>query len=73
MPKEDLLECLYLEFVNRVNEVGIDINQTLAYPYTVPLLQFVCGLGPRKSSQIIKVGVNKSIKHLLKRSKLIIS
>ncbi|RUS83311.1 hypothetical protein EGW08_008933 [Elysia chlorotica] len=54
VPKEDLLECLYLEFVNRVNEVGIDINQTLAYPYTVPLLQFVCGLGPRKASQIIK-------------------
>ena len=55
VPKEDLLDCLYLEFVNRVNEVGVDINQVLAFPYTAPLLQFVCGLGPRKSSQIIKV------------------
>ncbi|GFO10563.1 LOW QUALITY PROTEIN: transcription elongation factor spt6, partial [Plakobranchus ocellatus] len=54
VPKEELLECLYLEFVNRVNEVGVDINQVLAYPYTAPLLQFVCGLGPRKASQIIK-------------------
>ncbi|GFR73722.1 transcription elongation factor SPT6 [Elysia marginata] len=54
VPKEELLECLYLEFVNRVNEVGVDINQVLAFPYTAPLLQFVCGLGPRKSSQIIK-------------------
>lgn len=55
VPKEDLLESLYLEFVNRVNEVGVDINQVLAFPYTAPLLQFVCGLGPRKASQIIKV------------------
>lgn len=55
VPKEDLLEALYLEFVNRVNEVGVDINQVLSFPYTAPLLQFVCGLGPRKASQIIKV------------------
>jgi len=54
MAKEDLLEALYLEFVNRVNEVGVDINQVLAFPYTAPLLQFVCGLGPRKASQLIK-------------------
>ncbi|XP_055861753.1 transcription elongation factor SPT6 [Biomphalaria glabrata] len=55
VPKEELLEALYLEFVNRVNEVGVDINQVLNFPYTAPLLQFVCGLGPRKSSQIIKM------------------
>ncbi|KAH9503861.1 Transcription elongation factor SPT6 [Bulinus truncatus] len=54
VPKEELLEALYLEFVNRVNEVGVDINQVLNFPYTAPLLQFVCGLGPRKASQIIK-------------------
>ncbi|XP_005089175.1 transcription elongation factor SPT6 isoform X2 [Aplysia californica] len=54
LPKEELLESLYLEFVNRVNEVGVDINQVLSFPYTAPLLQFVCGLGPRKSAQLIK-------------------
>lgn len=53
--KEDLLSALYLEFVNRVNEVGVDINRAIAFPHTAPLLQFVCGLGPRKSSHLLKV------------------
>lgn len=55
--KETLLSLLYLEFVNIVNEVGVDINDALAHPYTAGLLQFVCGLGPRKAAHILKVGV----------------
>jgi len=50
-----LLEYLQLEFVNRVNEVGVDVNRAIALPYTSNLLQFVCGLGVRKSTQLMKV------------------
>ena len=55
LSKEELMESLYLEFVNRVNEVGVEINHVLSFPYNTPLLQFVCGLGPRKAAQLIKV------------------
>lgn len=55
MNTETLLSALYLEFVNIVNEVGVDINEALAQPYTAGLLQFVCGLGPRKAAYILKV------------------
>ncbi|PVD31669.1 hypothetical protein C0Q70_07087 [Pomacea canaliculata] len=53
--KEDLLNALYLEFVNRVNEVGVDINRCINFPHTAPLLQFVCGLGPRKAQYLLKI------------------
>ena len=53
--KETLLEALYLEFVNRVNEVGVDVNKAVANSYTAPLVQFVCGLGPRKGYHLLKV------------------
>ena len=38
-----------------VNEVGVDPNRLLEHPYTVALLQFVCGLGPRKATSLLKV------------------
>ena len=38
-----------------VNEVGVDPNRLLEHPHTVALLQFVCGLGPRKASSLLKV------------------
>uniref|UniRef100_A0A8C2ZF95 SPT6 homolog, histone chaperone and transcription elongation factor n=1 Tax=Cyclopterus lumpus TaxID=8103 RepID=A0A8C2ZF95_CYCLU len=53
--KEDLLCALYCEFINRVNEVGVDVNKSIAHPHTQSLVQFVCGLGPRKGSQLLKI------------------
>uniref|UniRef100_A0A667WNW8 SPT6 homolog, histone chaperone and transcription elongation factor n=1 Tax=Myripristis murdjan TaxID=586833 RepID=A0A667WNW8_9TELE len=53
--KEDLLSALYCEFINRVNEVGVDVNRAIAHPYTQSLVQYVCGLGPRKGSHLLKV------------------
>lgn len=53
--KEDLLENLYLEFINRTNEVGIDINLAVQNSLTVNLVQFICGLGTRKGLALIKV------------------
>ncbi|XP_034935114.1 transcription elongation factor SPT6-like [Chelonus insularis] len=55
LPKDELLENLYIEFINRVNEVGVDLNKAVQQPYASNLLQFVCGLGPRKSQTLIKV------------------
>jgi len=53
--KDELLEPLYLEFVNRVNEVGVDVNRCLTHAHTAPLIQFVCGLGSRKGYHLLKV------------------
>ncbi|CDQ81614.1 unnamed protein product [Oncorhynchus mykiss] len=53
--KEDLLNALYCEFINRVNEVGVDVNRAMAHPYTQSLLQYVCGLGPRKGSHLLRI------------------
>ncbi|KAF5296511.1 hypothetical protein FQR65_LT01500 [Abscondita terminalis] len=53
--KEELLENLYLEFVNRTNEVGVDINRAVQHPHTSNLVQFICGLGPRKGQALLRV------------------
>ncbi|XP_029528380.1 transcription elongation factor SPT6-like [Oncorhynchus nerka] len=53
--KEDLLNALYCEFINRVNEVGVDVNRAMAHPYTQSLVQYVCGLGPRKGSHLLRI------------------
>lgn len=55
LPKDDLLNGLMIEFINRVNEVGVDLNRCLQHPHTAPLLQFVAGLGPRKAAHLLKV------------------
>lgn len=54
IPKDELLYNLQLEFINRVNEVGVDINRALVHPHTSQLLQFVCGLGPRKAAALLR-------------------
>ncbi|XP_073421622.1 transcription elongation factor SPT6 [Dendrobates tinctorius] len=53
--KEELLNALYCEFINRVNEVGVDVNRAIAHPYTQSLIQYVCGLGPRKGTHLLKI------------------
>uniref|UniRef100_UPI00358E2347 transcription elongation factor SPT6 isoform X2 n=1 Tax=Myxine glutinosa TaxID=7769 RepID=UPI00358E2347 len=53
--KEDLLWALNSEFVSRVNEVGVDLNRCLVHMHIQPLLQHICGLGPRKVAHIIKI------------------
>ena len=55
VPKEQLVKSLHQEFVTVVNEVGVDPNRLLEHPHTVSLLQFLCGLGPRKASSLLKV------------------
>lgn len=61
MGKEDLLSALYCEFINRVNEVGVDVNRAIAHPHTQSLVQYVCGLGPRKGSHLLKVHIQTAV------------
>lgn len=55
LSKEELLENLYLEFVNRTNEVGVDINLAVQQVHKSYLVQFICGLGPRKGQALLRV------------------
>ena len=52
--EENLLEAINLEFINRVTEVGVDINDCVAHPHKSNLIQFVGGLGPRKGANLLK-------------------
>lgn len=54
LDKETLLESLYVEFVNRVNEVGVDVDRCISHSHTASLIQFVCGFGPRKGFHLLK-------------------
>ena len=51
----ELLRLLEIEFINAVNDVGVDLNRCNQSPHTANCLQYVCGLGPRKSQHILKV------------------
>ena len=55
LAKEDFAEAIYTEFINRTNEVGVDINLAVQNPLTINLVQFICGLGPRKGQALIKI------------------
>lgn len=55
LSKEELSEAVYTEFINTTNEVGVDINLAVQNPLTVNLVQFICGLGPRKGQALIKI------------------
>ena len=52
---ERLKECLYEEFMTRVNEVGVDLNFAVDHYHYQTMVQFVCGLGPRKGDALLKV------------------
>ena len=48
-----------------VNSIGVDINEVVKHKHLSGQLQFVCGLGPRKSLHIIE-----SISHQVGRLKM---
>ncbi|TRY62957.1 hypothetical protein TCAL_10880 [Tigriopus californicus] len=54
LSEDELLEALNVEFINRTNEVGVDINECVAHTYMGNLVQFVGGLGPRKAAALLK-------------------
>ena len=54
VPQEKLMKQLETAMVDMVNLCGVDINEAVSSSYTANLLPFVCGLGPRKTSQLLK-------------------
>uniref|UniRef100_A0A5K3FBK3 Transcription elongation factor spt6 n=2 Tax=Mesocestoides corti TaxID=53468 RepID=A0A5K3FBK3_MESCO len=61
VPQEMLMRALEIEFINRTNEVGVDVNRCILHPHTANLLQFVAGLGPRKAFYMIKLLKQKKV------------
>lgn len=53
--KDDFADAIYTEFINRTNEVGVDINLAVQNSLTLNLVQFICGLGPRKGQALVKI------------------
>lgn len=55
VPQDKIIKQLETAMVDMVNLCGVDVNEAVSDPYTANLLPYVCGLGPRKASQLIKV------------------
>ncbi|CAD5232952.1 unnamed protein product [Bursaphelenchus xylophilus] len=70
VPERDLSWAFQREFVNRVNEVGVDINYCIEFPHTNGVMQFVCGFGPRKAEHVMQLLEHQSL-ILDARSKLV--
>lgn len=52
----DLLRShLEEEVVTRVNDLGVDVHYLQEHGHVQGMLQYVCGLGPRKAAAIFKV------------------
>ena len=43
-----------MEFINRVCEVGVDINECVIHNHMSNIVQFVAGLGPRKAAALLR-------------------
>ncbi|KAF8864925.1 transcription elongation factor Spt6 [Acephala macrosclerotiorum] len=54
LPEDKLRKQLETAMVDMVNLCGVDINEAIGDPYTAALLPYVCGLGPRKATAVLK-------------------
>lgn len=52
--EDKLIHHLERALVNAVNEAGLDLNLCLRDPYWAKLLPYICGLGPRKATNMIR-------------------
>ncbi|KAJ6496747.1 transcription elongation factor SPT6 [Mycena vitilis] len=55
VPKEKLRLACERAIIDVVNKVGVDINRAVGDQYYQTLLPFVCGLGPRKAQNLVKM------------------
>ena len=55
LPLEKVIKCLETAMVDYVNLCGVDINDAVHDPKVANLLPYICGLGPRKAQQLLKV------------------
>lgn len=70
LPKDQLRSALEVELVTKVNQVGVDVNFCLEHPHAVGMLNFVCGLGPRKAAALLKI-LKQENAQLQNRSQLV--
>ena len=75
VPLPRLKRALENVAVEVVNLVGVDVNQAIHNPQVASLLQFVCGLGPRKARSLVEklakvdgVGTRKELYDFLKKT-----
>jgi transcription elongation factor SPT6 len=62
VPEENLRKQLETAMVDMVNLCGVDINEAVSDTYTANLLPYICGLGPRKATSVIKaINVNGGV------------
>jgi transcription elongation factor SPT6 len=62
VPEEKLRKQLDTAMVDMVNLCGVDINEAVGDTYIANLLPYICGLGPRKATAVIKaINVNGGI------------
>lgn len=54
LPKDVFQRAIGSVFVDWVNTIGVEINETLRSSYIANLLQYVSGLGPRKVSSLME-------------------
>jgi transcription elongation factor SPT6 len=54
LPISMQMKVLETAMVDMVNMCGLDINEAVSNPYNANLLPYICGLGPRKATQVIK-------------------
>ena len=54
LPEEKIIKQLETAMADMVNLCGVDINEAMSDSYTANLLPYVCGLGPRKASALLK-------------------
>ncbi|EER42827.1 transcription elongation factor spt6, partial [Histoplasma capsulatum H143] len=55
VPEDKILKQLETALVDMVNLCGVDINEAVTDIATANLLPYVCGLGPRKAAQLLKI------------------
>ncbi|PGH12257.1 transcription elongation factor spt6 [Polytolypa hystricis UAMH7299] len=53
--EDKILKQLESALVDMVNLCGVDINEAVSDTATANLLPYVCGLGPRKAAQLVKI------------------
>ncbi|KAI9643239.1 Transcription elongation factor spt6 [Ciborinia camelliae] len=54
LPEDKLRRQLETAMVDMVNLCGVNINEAVSDAYTANLLPFICGLGPRKATAVLK-------------------
>lgn len=52
-------------------KVGVDLNKCILFPHTSLLVQFICGLGPRKSASLLRSLKKKQTPILESRTQLV--